>query len=200
MKGLCVSTWLLAVFLLSALSVLAADDTGEAVMPLQSVQADFTQEKHLKILARPITSRGRFVFLAPQSLRWEYQEPFRSILLMHDGKIRKFTAREGELEEERGMQVDAMQLVLSEISVWLDGNFTETATFAISSRNDQTITLTPKDPSFKNIISRIELGLADRAGLLDSVTIFEGGQSYTKLVFTHAVLNQPIPVALLTNP
>lgn len=188
------------VLLFHAFPVLGADITPEAAPRLQSVQADFIQEKHLKILVHPVISRGRFVFQAPQSLRWEYQVPFRSILLMHDGKIRKFIEREGQLEEERGPQLDAMQLVLSEISGWLDGHFKETGTFAVSFRDEHTLTLIPKDPSFGDVISKVELKLADRAGLLDSVTIFEGAGSFTRLVFSNAVLNQAIPVTLLSSP
>lgn len=199
MKTLVVAISCLVVFCV-VFPVLAVDGKPETTMRLQSVQADFIQEKHLKILARPIISKGRFVFQVPQSLRWEYQEPFRSILLMHDGKIRKFVDWEGKLEEERGQQLDAMQMVLSEISGWLDGQFKETETFAVSFQNEHTLTLIPKDPSFQDIISGVELKLADRAGLLDSVTIFEGAESFTRLVFSNAVLNQAIPATLLTSP
>ena len=87
-----------------------------APVQLRSVKADFIQEKHLKILARPIISTGTFTFQAPQSLRWEYQKPLHSILLMHGGKVRKFVERAGVLAEDKGMQFDAMQVVLADIS------------------------------------------------------------------------------------
>lgn len=199
MKTLVVAIFCLVVSCV-AFPVLALDGKPDTTMRLQSVQADFIQEKHLKILARPIISKGRFVFQAPQSLRWEYQEPFCSILLMHDGKIRKFIDREGQLEEERGQQLDAMQMVLGEISGWLEGQFKETETFSVSFQNEHTLTLIPKDPSFQDVISGVELKLADRAGVLDSVTIFEGAESFTRLVFSNAVVNQAIPATLLTSP
>ena len=166
---------------------------------LRSVQADFIQEKHLKILARPIISTGSFTFQAPQSLRWEYRTPIRSLLLMHGGKVRKFVERDGVLAEDKGMRLDAMQVVLSEISNWLDGRFTDNAMFTVSFPKKQTILLTPKEQGFAALISSIELKLGEQAGLLDKVIIFEGPGAFTSLTFSNRLLNQEIPAAVFTK-
>jgi outer membrane lipoprotein-sorting protein len=177
----------------------AADLPGQAPVRLRSVQADFLQEKQLKILARPIISTGTFTFQAPQSLRWEYQKPVASLLLMHGGKVRKYVERDGQMVEDTRMQLDAMQMVLSEISNWLDGRFTDNKMFAVSFPQKQTILLTPKDQGMAAMISSIELKLADQKGLLDEVTIFEGPGSLTRLTFKNRRLNQEIPASLFTN-
>ena len=167
---------------------------------LHSVQADFSQEKHLKILARPLVSTGRFVFQAPGSLRWEYTKPLRSVLVMHEGRIRKFTEVNGKLAEEHGLRLDAMQVVLTEISGWLAGRFTDNASFDVSYTDDRTVLLTPKREGMRTFIQSIELKLADQAGLLNSVTIAEGPDSFTRLLFSHSVLNQPVDQSLFTKP
>ena len=174
---------------------------GPQAQPVQlrSVQADFIQEKHLKILARPIISTCSFTFQAPQSLRWEYRTPIRSILLMHGGKVRKFVEREGVLTEDKGMRLDAMQVVLAEISNWLDGRFTDNAMFAVSFPQKQTILLTPKEQGLAALISSIELKLGDQAGLLDKVIIFEGPGAFTSLTFSKRIINQDIPAAVFTQ-
>lgn len=200
MKGLLSGLTLLALLLLGSALVHGTNDGQEAPARLRSVQADFIQQKHLKILVRPITSQGRFVFQAPGSLRWEYREPFHSLLLLFEGRVRKFSEKNGQLVEERGLQLDAMQVVLSEISGWLDGRFTDNAAFAASFEDDHTIRLIPKEKSMQAFISAIELKLSDQPGLLDSVTIFEGPESFTSLIFSHAVINQSIPDSLFTSP
>ena len=177
----------------------ASESVAQAPVKLHSVKADFVQEKHLKILARPIISTGTFTFQAPQSLRWEYQKPLHSILLMHGGKVKKFIERDGKLTEEKGMQLDSMQVVLAEISNWLDGRFTENKMFAVSFSQKQTILLTPKDQGMAAMISGIELKLADQKGLLDEVTIFEGPGSLTRLTFKNRRLNQELPASLFTG-
>ncbi len=166
---------------------------------VQSVQADFVQEKHLKILVRPLVSTGAFTFQAPQSLRWEYKTPVPSVLLMHGGKIKKFVERDGQLVEDQGLRLDSMQVVLGQISNWLDGRFSDSDMFSVSFADERTVVLTPKNPAIAGIISKIELKLADQKGLLDRVTIFEGPDSYTTMTFKNSVLNKKIAVAVFTE-
>jgi outer membrane lipoprotein-sorting protein len=166
---------------------------------LQSIQADFIQEKHLKILVRPIISNGTFIFQAPQSLRWEYRTPVPSILLMHGGRVKKFIEKDSLLVEDKGMGLDSMQVVLGEISNWLDGRFSDNDMFSVSFPDKSTVLLTPKEQALAGMISKIELKLADRKGLLDEVIIFEGPDSYTKMIFKNRALNKEIPVSVFTD-
>ena len=69
------------------------DSIRAAARDIQSIQADFTQEKHLQILSRPLQSHGRLIFAAPDRLRWEYQAPLPSVLLMDEGRIQRFVNR-----------------------------------------------------------------------------------------------------------
>ncbi len=180
--------------------VQAEEVSSRSAVRVDSVQATFSQEKHLPILARPLLSAGRFVFQAPASLRWEYLSPVASVLLMHDGRIRKFIKHNGEFTEEQGMGVDSMQIVLQEITGWLDGQITDTPTFHATVLEDGLILLTPKEAALARIISRIELRLADQSGLMESVTLYEGADSLTRMIFSHAVLNKKVSAAAFTTP
>ncbi len=186
------------------IAILIAAISGAAVasssrVTVRSVQAEFRQEKYLKILRSPICSSGRFLFQAPDSLRWEYTKPFRSVLLMYRGRIRKFVEHGGRLIEENGMPVDAMQMVLADIGNWLAGRFTDNDVFTVS-RLGNTVRLVPKQEGMRAVISAIILELGSRPGLLDSVTIQEGGGGITRLVFSHARLNTPIDERLFRTP
>jgi hypothetical protein len=97
------------------------------------------------------------------------------------------------------MGIDSMQIVLADISNWLDGRFTENAMFAVSFPAKQTIILTPKEQGLAALISSIELKIADQAGLLDQVIIHEGPDSSTRLTFSNRIINQEIPAALFTD-
>jgi len=168
-------------------------------VPLHSIQADFVQKKHLKILRQPIISTGIFAFQAPRSLRWEYITPIPSILLMHNGKMSKLIKTGDKFTEEKGIGIDAMQLMLGEISNWIEGRFSDNEMFTASFPDAQTIILTPRNQAVGGLISKIELTLGKQKGVLDTVTIFEGPDSYTLMTFTHAVINGDIPTALFTG-
>lgn len=187
-----ISLILLSLLLAFTIPAVSAERETPAI---ESIQADFTQEKHLKILQKPLISTGTFIFAAPDSLRWEYRTPIPSVLLMHDGTIQKYIQRNGNFVADRGMRLDSMQVILTEIGNWLDGRFSENAMFTVSFPGKNTVLLVPKDPSLAYLISRIELKLADQRGLLDSVTIMEGPESYTTMTFSNRVLNQDIPAS-----
>jgi len=188
------------VLFLAAPPSIEATEAVPSPVRVTSVQADFTQEKQLPILARPIFSRGRFVFQAPDSLRWEYFSPVRTVLLMSDGHIRKFVKHGEKFEEEQGMGVDSMQIVLQEITGWLDGEITDTPTFRVQEKNDDLVILTPKHEALAKIISSIELKLLGHSGLMESVTLNEGEKSLTRMVFSNGKLNEKIPAIIFTNP
>ena len=185
-----------ALFLLSIFMCLGWADTWEGIKKtastVTSVRAEFVQEKHMEILARPLVSKGIFYFKAPNSLRWEYRSPVQSILLMHDGRTKRYLKRNGAIIEDKGAQLQSMQVVLQDISQWLSGRFEENPAFSASLEPGRKIVLRPKEKSLAIMIQRIELILSNRPGIISAVMIYEGEKSYTRFEFKNAVLNQPL--------
>jgi outer membrane lipoprotein-sorting protein len=172
------------------------EEMKSAAGSVTSLSADFVQEKHMKILARPLVSSGVFYFQAPNSLRWEYRAPVRNVLLMHDNRTERYVDTGSGLNKETGAGLQAMQIVLEQISQWLGGRFDENPMFTATLEPGSKIVLTPKEKSFSRMIHHIDLVLSERPGIIDQVLIYEGENSFTKLVFKNAVLNQPIDASL----
>ncbi len=173
---------------------------GTDRVSIQSVETDFSQTRELRILARPLRSSGRLVFQSPDSLRWEYLHPVHSVLLLHNGVVKKYVDHNGTLVQEPGNGLDAMQVVLSEISNWLDGRFTDNKAFTLSRGADGLIILTPKKKGMRDFIQSIELKPGNKPGILESVTLREGPGSSTRFSFSNARLNQPVAAETFTVP
>lgn len=159
---------------------------------INTVRADFIQEKHLKILSKPLISKGALYFKAPNSLRWEYDSPVQSVLLMHNGHISRFVKTGKGFARESGMKLQAMQVVMDEIALWLSGRFQDNPDFKATLEPGPKIVLTPRQNELSAVIACIELTLSDRPGIIDTVTIFENEDSRTKLTFKDAALNKPL--------
>lgn len=172
------------------------EELKSAAGPVTSVRAEFVQEKHMKILARPLVSSGVFYYQAPASLRWEYRAPVRNILLMDAERTQRWVETAGGLAPESGANLQAMQVVLEQIAQWLDGRFDENPMFAARLEPGRRIVMAPRDEAFAKMIQRIEVRLSDRAGVIDSVAIHETEATFTQLVFKNVVLNQPIPASV----
>jgi len=188
----------LSIFLLIAGSCLTIgwadnwDQIKNAAGQVNTVRCDFIQEKHLKILASPLVSKGVLYFKVPGSLRWEYISPVRSILLMHNGKTKRFIMRKDDFIEDSSANLQAMGFVLKEITMWLNGRFDENPQFTAILKAGHKIVLLPKEKSFSMMIQKIELMLSNTPGIIKSVTIYESDNSFTKLFFKKSILNGKI--------
>jgi outer membrane lipoprotein-sorting protein len=171
------------------------DKAGE----IKSVTANFIQEKHLKILSKPLISKGIFYYQSPQSLRWEYTSPFRSILLIHDGNIKRYIKGNDGFIQDSGVELQAMQVVLQEITLWMRGRFNDNPNFNAVLEPGPKIVLTPKEKSFAAIIQRIELMLSNQPGIIETVQIYENDTSYTKFIFNNVRLNKPLKDSLFQD-
>jgi hypothetical protein len=159
---------------------------------IETVRADFIQEKHLNILSKPLISKGSLYFKAPRSLRWEYESPVQSVLLMHNGQVNRFVKSGEGFSRDSGIKLQAMQVVMDEITLWLSGRFQDNPNFNTTLEPGPKIILTPKENAFTAIITRIELMLSEQPGVINTVTIFENENSLTQLIFKNAILNEPL--------
>jgi hypothetical protein len=190
---------LIAVALLSLGWTSSWDSIRAAADTVKTVEADFTQEKHLPILKKPLISTGRFAYQSPGNLRWEYLQPVRSILLMYKGETRRYLESEGRLVPDQSAGLAAMSVVMDQITAWLKGRFEDNPMFAAELAAGGRIVLTPTTAGMAKMIARIELQLADQPGAIDTVTIYEGEAAFTRLIFRNLRLNPHLVKTLFTQ-
>jgi outer membrane lipoprotein-sorting protein len=170
---------------------------------ITTVSARFTQSKNMRILSRPLVSTGSFYFKAPDSVRWEYDVPVKSILLMHQGSVKRYTQGTQGLTEDAGSALQSMNVMLQEITLWSKGRFTESPGFAavLKAGDGPTIMLTPRDEGIAKIITDIEIALApDRPGLISTITINEGEGGTTVFKFSDVQINAALNDSVFRSP
>ena len=121
----------LACLLLTAPASFAGADEWktirEGAQEVKSVKARFVQHKNMSILTRPLVSKGHLYFRAPDSVRWEYVSPVKTVLMVHAGKVSKYAlSGRGEYVADASSGVEVMRVVMQQITGWLGGNFEET--------------------------------------------------------------------------
>jgi hypothetical protein len=146
----------------------------------------------MKMLVRPLTSRGHFVFAAPDSLRWQYDEPMKSLLLTRDGKTSRYGYEQGRWVEEGGFDLQSMQVVIEQIAGWLGGRFDDGDLFSARLAPGRRVVLVPRNAGFARFIERIELQLSETPGVIDSVVLIEGEQAFTRIRFSDVKINGPV--------
>lgn len=164
----------------------------EATAGIETVQAEFVQEKHLQILAAPLRSEGFLAFRQPDALRWEYRTPVPSVLVMTGGNIARYVNPRGAWIQDTAPSLQAMQFVMQDITRWLNGRFDANPDFRTELQEGGRIVLTPVQETLGQVIRRIELDLADQPGVIREVRVIEDEDNYTRLIFEGVTLNAPL--------
>ena len=60
---------------------------AEVSKSVNTIQCDFTQEKHLTVLSDKIISSGTFCFKKENQLRWEYTSPYKYLIIFNKDKV-----------------------------------------------------------------------------------------------------------------
>jgi len=173
----------------------------EASRNIRSVKADFLQKRFLQILTKPLLSEGKLFFNTPDSLRWEYLSPLRTVMLQKGSTIQVYNFSEGKWKPEMTQAVEARRMVPAEISRWFQGRFNETKTFkhAYSPGPPARVTMVPGE-GINRFIQRIEIVLSARPGVIDRVEIEEPGGSRTSIEFKNVEINSSIPSEVFEKP
>jgi outer membrane lipoprotein-sorting protein len=177
-------------------------DIQKAAGSIRSISADFIQEKHMKILVKPLISKGIIRFQSPDALRFEYREPIQNILIMQNERVSRYIRKDDTFIRDNAAAMSAMTVVMDEISQWLKGNF-NTSVFDATIENAPApgkIILVPKDKSMTHFIQDIVLVLSEQPGVFKEVIIRESQDSYTRLRFDKVQLNKPITPDVFAAP
>jgi hypothetical protein len=197
--------WILAGVLIAAPTLTSAAtwydnwaSIRKAAATVKSIETTFVQTRTLKILKKPLVSRGTMAFRRPNDLRWEYQSPLQTLLVAHGGDIHRLIKHDGAWVSDASGRLEAMKIVLGEINMWLDGDFSSSKTFRPALRPAQGnqpayVELLPVDPSLGKIIARITLSFGERPGTVSSIDIYEEGEGVTHIAFENPHFDQPIP-------
>jgi outer membrane lipoprotein-sorting protein len=168
---------------------------------IRSVKAEFIQRRSLQILTKPLSSEGRLFFYAPDSLRWEYLSPPRSVMLQKGNNIQLYDFVDSAWKPEKTHANESRRVVFSEIIHWFQGRFDESEAFEhfYSPGPPERVILVAKE-GIDKFISRIEIVLSARPGVVDQVEIEEPGGSLTTIEFKDVEINSSLSSALFEKP
>lgn len=161
---------------------------------ISTISADFVQKKFMKILSKPLVSEGKFYYTAPDSIRWEYSKPIKSVVISDKGNTKRYIASGGKMIEDKTGGAQAMKIVLDEVAGWMSGKFTSNPSFtaALKEGSNTQITLTPVGKSMAGMIEKIEITVSRKDASIKSVRIVESATAETRIDFQHVVINQEI--------
>lgn len=191
--------WILALLLMAAVTpVVLADDAAEEKPKTEEAKLEtledllkrieqahkehkdfkggFEQTKYLPEFDDKIESSGKFVFKKPDHVRWEYEKPHKSILVVTGDTGKKWSESTGRTENFKLGDDRGLDAVVKQLFTWFKGEFTKLKDdydVEIASRKPVTLKMTPKNKTVKQFIASIEVKFTEGEDQIDSVKIIE---------------------------
>jgi len=150
-------------------------EIAERLAKTPIAQGDFHQQKHLKVLHKPLISTGTFTYHQDKGVIWKTLTPVISLLLVNESKL---LTGQGEQAVPAAFGKVFKAMLGGDISTLTEGfNIT-----GIDQKTSWQLELIPKDDMLKKIISTMVLS-GDTE--LRNLEIREAGGNVTLITFTN---------------
>ena len=168
---------------------------------ITSLQCNFEQEKSSVLLTEKAVAKGVLIYKSPASLRWEYTEPKKQILIFHNGSA--------SIKDDKGTTITAnkmlKQLGSFIISAINGNNLTDNGNFQIkyyeNEKNKQIIwvKLTPIPKKLKDMYVSIQIKISTSDYLAAEIIMEETSGDKMKITLSDKKVNENIPNAFFST-
>jgi outer membrane lipoprotein-sorting protein len=162
-----------------------------------SVKSDFTQEKNLSMLSEKITSKGKFWFKKPNTLRMEYSKPFEYLMILNKDKV---YIKDGQKENTVSTRSNKIFKQINQIVLdCIQGTALSNPSFKSAVFENKTtylVSLSPVGKDLKDFFKTINITIYKKNYEVNVIEMLESSGDSTTLRFTNKETNATIPDAL----
>ncbi len=164
---------------------------------VRSVQADFTQTRTYRALRDPAVAKGRLLFSAPGSLRWEVGDPPRMVFLRRGDTALLIQPQKKRAERiPAGANPRAMAMPAFPLAKDFASFVKQFEVLAVTATGDHChFEILPRDPQAQKFVAAIKIDFEIGSGQLSAFEIDLRDGATMRNEFTNVRLNQKIPAA-----
>lgn len=172
---------------------------SKAAASMKSMQCDFTQTKHMKMLNHDMVSKGKMHYQQTNMLRWEYTSPYTYTFILNDKKVMlKKGNRQDVIDVNRNKIFSeiARLMMNTVIGKCLDGKDFKTS--IAKANNSYIATLFPTKKDMRQMFQKIVIHFNASTCMVNKVTMHEKNGDSTDIILYNIVTNKTIPVKTFT--
>jgi outer membrane lipoprotein-sorting protein len=153
----------------------------------ETLVASFTERKDLKLLAKPVVSRGEFYYSRPNRVRWEYTEPDHKVYVITEDMYTAYfpalkRAEEVPIKKFLGKRMFRFLAVGQKI-----GDLARYYDFKLAPESDvkgtHLLLLTPRSRTVRDHVAEMKIWVDETTGLPKQLQYFEPDGDTTLLAF-----------------
>ena len=198
---------LLFVFVSVHLSLMAQQSEAQirqaitqAASGMKTMQCDFTQTKHLKMLNDKMTSKGRMYYQQTNRLRWEYTSPYSYTFILNDDKVLLKNAQRNDVidvNKNKLFREIARIMMNSVVGTSLTDDKSFKSTIATNG-NEWIASLLPQRKDLKQLFQKIILHFNRTNAMVKQVELIERNGDKTVIELNNIRTNEKISADMFT--
>lgn len=166
---------------------------------VNTIQADFTEIRHVSYLKEPQKSSGRFYFEKKDRMRWEQTEPGTYVIMIDGSSLR---VSEGGKEKNIKSAGQMTGMIRDMLLMIVRGDYQSGSEFekeVLQNADRYRIVLRPLGKRLKQRYERLEMQFSKPMMSLEELTFFEKGGDRQVMIFRNEKINIPFDSSLFTQ-
>ena len=172
----------------------AIQQVSRAAAAIKTMQADFVQTKHLRMLGDKMVSRGRMCYQQSDRLRWEYTKPYAYTFILNGNSVMMSKGGHRDVVDVNRNKVfrEIAQMMMSSV---VGTCLTDSKRFKVSMTVDKqtcTATLLPQKKDVKAMFTRIVLVFNRKTSVVSKVTMYEKNGDRTEITLDNVKIGAAV--------
>ncbi len=145
-----------------------------------------------------VVSTGHFTFKAKDKLRWEYLTPLVDGFALDGATGVRWSGTDSTKKTFRLQNDPVMHVVATQLLAWASFDqhwLTKEYAIEITAASPLTFKLMPRNSTARTLMRAITITFSHDRKTVQRVELHETGQDFTRITFTHIVVNGPVPDA-----
>lgn len=168
----------------------------EKLSGIETVQADFVQEKDLAMFKHKMVIRGSLAVKNPDRIAWHVQEPVRYSMVIREAVLKQWDEDTNQVQTLRLDKNPSFKPVFKQLSGWFAGRYAEVRKrYEVTVRDRSPVTLVfrpKKDTGMEKVIEQVVVVFRDDERYIRQLKVLQVNGDKTTFRFLDTRLNEPI--------
>lgn len=173
---------------------------NQTASAVKTMQCDFVQTKHLKLLNDKLVSKGKMYYQKSDKLRWEYLSPYTYTFILNADKVLLKNQKRNDVIDVKQNKIfkEIARIIMNSVvgNCLTDDKSFKTSITATST--EWIATLLPQRKDMKGMFQKIILHFNKQKGQVAQVELIEKNGDKTLIELKNTKLNETIDAKMFT--
>ena len=168
---------------------------NQTASAMKTMQCDFVQTKHLKMLNNDFVSHGKMYYQQSNKLRWEYTSPYSYTFILNNDQVLLKNKQRNDLIDVKQNKL-FKEIVLIMMSSVIGNCLTDDKNYKVSVAaigNEWVATLLPQRKDMKQMFPKLILHFNAKKSVVNNVELYDKNGEKTIIELKNIRINETIP-------